>query len=488
MKTINKEYTNEQLIINALLMIRELEKSLRDLVGLEIHYRNLPPRNVNIEEKQAELTQSIEDNKKEIERQEDILNDLLDNQGVDRESMNEQATIYIEKVYELSNALRDRVIREYKEKPLRLTSEGRYLNDRNFKTFIEALVLLVLRSKNPVDRLDTLSEFEKVLNDKGVKKLIEEMESSAKEVIDSERLEIEDIKTRRPSIFVSPESAINRALHDPIDFYNKEQQELFFTTRGEDRINCFMSLRYEGEDIETTKPLTAQDRDIMNAVITLFCANSGAAYVTPEMIQNTLAGNKKSRPKPSRVNEIKDSLYKLASTRVIIDATQIYNLRGKDISPKYNGYLLPLEWVENISINGQLTSAYMVVSEPVLYKYSSGLGQVINIPIEYFDIPKVQNTADNISIKYYVLKRLQDMKRPGRRTYKGANTMLLNAILKNSSLSHLISPGSDQGAKQKRSRVIKTIEQILSHQVEQGHIKNYNLTGKGTETKFDIVL
>lgn len=169
--------------------------------------------------------------------------------------------------------------------------------------------------------------------------------------------------------------------------------------------------------IVTTREITEFDRLIIEAVSALW--NSGQYTFTAADIEKILNA-RKSLPKgdKSGINKsITSALYKLMTNfiRIRIHCEVNTNLKSKKFTQDDLNYFdrvgnrLPLEAVE-ARINGQTTTVYKILAEPIIAHYSAVVGQTVSMP---FSLMRVGRTSDrDLTIYHYVVSRVLNKKFP----------------------------------------------------------------------------
>lgn len=163
--------------------------------------------------------------------------------------------------------------------------------------------------------------------------------------------------------------------------------------------------------IVTTREITEFDRLIIEAVSALW--NSGQYTFTAVDIERILNA-KSARPqgKKSGINKsINGALYKLMTNfvRIRIHCEVNRNLKNNKFSQDDLNYFdrvcnrLPLEAVE-AQINGQTTTIYKILAEPIIAHYSAIIGQTVTMP---FSLMRVRKTSErDLTYYHYIVSRM----------------------------------------------------------------------------------
>lgn len=163
--------------------------------------------------------------------------------------------------------------------------------------------------------------------------------------------------------------------------------------------------------IVTTREITEFDRLIIEAVSALW--NSGQYTFTTADIERILNA-KSTRPQgeKSGINKsINGALYKLMTNfvRIRIHCEVNRNLKNNKFSQDDLNYFdrvcnrLPLEAVE-AQINGQTTTIYKILAEPIIAHYSAIIGQTVTMP---FSLMRVRKTSErDLTYYHYIVSRM----------------------------------------------------------------------------------
>lgn len=240
--------------------------------------------------------------------------------------------------------------------------------------------------------------------------------------------------------------------------------------------------KFDSDNVNLPKNYTPYDREVFNSVCSLY--DAGNIFIWPEQIYRTMTGQTNTdRVSPQAVENIKDSLIKQMLSLIEIDYTAQAKLYKKDVkvdSYKMRGNMLYLKEHEAI-INGQMITGFNVLEKPILYEYSQKMrgtdnGQVITIKIDLLNTKKaISNTPDNIVIRAYVIKRIEEMK--STKNHLG-NKILYDRIFEECQI--------DTSNKVIKKRHRDAIKKILECFIEKDYIKAFSETKKGKT--FDGIL
>lgn len=241
---------------------------------------------------------------------------------------------------------------------------------------------------------------------------------------------------------------------------------------------CILS--YEGDNVKISsrRPFTAYDREVADAVASLFVYGHESHIVTPAMVYRAMVhATETETPSAQQIGAITKSLDKMRFIRVVIDCSEELksrnlNLNGEQVrGGKIDTYLLNMEKTE-IKAGGQKTIAYKIKSAPILYDYARLVNQVITIPADLLDIrdetgAKVSNTERRIAVKGYLMRRIKVM--------QGKNNTSRNILY-----STIYNEVCEDAPTEKEQRAIKDyVDIVLKCWVRKKLIKGYTVTTSG---------
>lgn len=198
--------------------------------------------------------------------------------------------------------------------------------------------------------------------------------------------------------------------------------DLVVSGRGKSEITTRCILSYEGDNVKLSsrQPFTEYDRQVADAVTSLYEYGDESHIVTPAMVYRAMVhATATETPSPQQIGAVTRSLDKMRFVRVQIDCgkeltRRKLSLNGAQITGgKIDTYLLALDKIE-VTAGGQKVTAYRVIKTPILYDYSRLTGQVLTVPAALLDIrdkdgAKVANTDRRIAVKGYLMRRISVM-------------------------------------------------------------------------------
>lgn len=225
-------------------------------------------------------------------------------------------------------------------------------------------------------------------------------------------------------------------------------------------------------NIKGIERLSLFDHRVHGAIGSWYYA--GNTYITHQMIHHVITGDGNSRITDTQYKNIVDSVNLMREVRVTIDATEENEkyYSDSDKQSRFNGNIIDAIEFENIPLNGQLSSGFIIRGEPLLFIYARQKKQLYGVPLNYLKSP-VDKTKETIILHDYILHRIEVMKNP--------NNNMTNVIAYNS-IYHIV--GEQNGipfTKQKKERIRKNTQKILDDLISKGAIKNYRKIKKGKE-------
>ena len=174
------------------------------------------------------------------------------------------------------------------------------------------------------------------------------------------------------------------------------------------------------------------DRHVLAACIAeqLF----GNKITTVNAIWKNMSGEDRE-PEPEMRSKILWSIEKMSLIRIRISLKEAFerlqSLRKNKLRCtsrlEFVGYLLPCEITSAVINNSTVVDAIKFLDEiPLLYEYASWKKQAYTIQSNLLPSPSVRNTERGMSMKSYILLRINEMKRSGN---SNASSILLSSII-----------------------------------------------------------
>lgn len=249
-----------------------------------------------------------------------------------------------------------------------------------------------------------------------------------------------------------------------------ELHEISVEKRGSRRqITALVSVDFEGlkDDvkIQGKLELTAYDREVHDAIITLF-VDGGNVYITPQMIYQTMTGNPNAYLNPKQQVAISDSMTKCLYSRVIIDADEEARMYGFD-SFRYDGALISGERVTAV-LNGAAIECLHLLRKPVLYDYAEKKNQIGRFDIKLLNSP-INKNEESIMLQGYLFRRILSMKN---------NENLSRVIVYETVFGQM---GYEEIDRKKKMSIRKKARDILDFWMHEGFILDFEEVSRKTE-------
>ena len=286
----------------------------------------------------------------------------------------------------------------------------------------------------------------------------------------------ETITTFRPSEFVKTGDRISNDIVKGFQSGEAIYKANRNTSAGLEPIVTRVSFAYKNVGIFAPKDgddkgFTSLDKEVHDAVVSLYAA--GNKVFSPAMVYRTMAGKNDSAFVPQeKLKEVTASIYKCMSSLITIDASEEASIYGLDAM--YSQNLIYAKAV-TLKTKGWEVNAFMLIDEPVLYKYSKLKRQVFSVPLRVLDTPP-SKTNDVIVLQGYLVRLVETLR---------ITTANISKTILYSTLYELLD--STNATKQKLLRIRTNVKAILDYWVEIGYISNYREVTQG-RAKFSVEL
>lgn len=282
-----------------------------------------------------------------------------------------------------------------------------------------------------------------------------------------------------PNQHVIPNNKLSNALTDNI--IDTGSYELEVIGKGVKAIKSICILTYEGDNVKLTgrQPYTEYDRNVYNAVTSLYVYGDKSHIVTPATVYRAMVNmTEAEKLSDQQLEAVTHSLDKMRFIRARVDCTTELTKRGKSIDGeqitggRIDTYLLAAEAVE-VEAGGKTVKAYRIIKTPILYEYSKLIKQVLTLPAGLLDIKaegqRVKNTPQRIAIKGYLLRRIEVMN--GKTANKQSRHILFDAIYE--------AAGAENPTDKEKERIREYTFIVLDYWKDQGYIKGYERLRSG---------
>lgn len=308
------------------------------------------------------------------------------------------------------------------------------------------------------------------------------IEKAIRSVVDYETIKkvLPNLQSVIPEKHLIPNNKLANSLTK--DIIDAGDVDLIVSGQGKNEIKTRCVLIYEGEKVKLSsrQPFTEYDRNVADAVTSLYEYGDKSHIITPAMVYRAMVhATETETPSQQQIASVTRSLDKMRFVRVQVDCSEELisrkmSLNGAQITGgKIDTYLLALDKVEVIA-GGKKATAYKIIKPPILYDYARITGQVITVPASLLDVRdrsggKIANTESRIAIKGYLMRRVSVMKgKTGNRQSKSILYDSIYSILDNKDISR---------AEEKRIRDYAL--EVLEYWKQGGFIKGYTETTKG---------
>lgn len=282
----------------------------------------------------------------------------------------------------------------------------------------------------------------------------------------------DSLRTSYPTQFIAPTDKVSRLLFDgelskalsSLAMENRKSRKTITTLASIDFDDLNGSVEIKGR-----RELTPYDREVHDAIITLFVDGENE-YMTPQMIYQVMTGNPDAFLEKKQAEAISNSITKCMYSKVTIDAKEEAKAYGFD-DFKYDGNLISSER-KTATLNGTVLECLHVLRQPVLYELASNKNQIGRLDIKLLNTP-INKTEEIITLQGYLYRRILSMK---------SNKNLSKTIVYSTVYNQLdVTAASDGALRKKKSKVRGQIKKILDYWECEGFILGYCENKKGQE-------
>lgn len=280
------------------------------------------------------------------------------------------------------------------------------------------------------------------------------------------------------------------------DLINTGAVDLIVAGKGKkNEITSYVLATYEQPDAITMtgKPYTEFDRQVQDAVSSLWEYGHESHIVTPDMVARAMTHKTQTeKVSPQFKGAVTKSIEKMRRIHVILDATE--EIKKRKIVPdvelvdsfKIDDYLLVLKGIE-IGAGGKTVKGYLIQSEPLLLTYAKRTKQLATVDARLLDIKEVdkkgnitvsiKSNESRVAVNGYLLRRIAVMKNDRtNKKPKQSNIILFESLFKETGIPH------DSNA----ANTKKYTFQVLDYFKAMNYIKGY--TARKNRKSFDAVI
>lgn len=282
------------------------------------------------------------------------------------------------------------------------------------------------------------------------------------------------------------------------DLINNGAIDLIVAGKGKkNEVTSYVLATYEQPEAITMtgKPYTEFDRQVQDAVSSLWEYGHESHIVTPDMVARAMTHKTQTeKVSPQFKGAVTKSLEKMWAIRIEIDASEEIKKRkisqdGKPVDNLvYNGNLLALEKIE-VGAGGKTVKGYHILREPILLSYAKMTNQLATVDARLLDIKEVdekgkvttvsiKSNEARVAINGYLLRRIAVMKNDRRtnKKPKQSNIILFDTLFEETGIPQ------DSHAR----RIKYYAFQVLDYFTAMDYIKGY--TKRKNRKSFDAVI
>ena len=317
---------------------------------------------------------------------------------------------------------------------------------------------------------------------------------------------IEHLSSVLPEKYIAPNNKLANTLTKGIVDIGKITLEVS-KTGSKKLIETTCILSYEGDNVTLSgrQPFTEYDRNVYNAVSSLYVYGDPSHVVTPAMVYRAMTGmTDTEKPTAQQLAAVTRSLDKMRFIRARINCTEELKARRVTLNSKQiNGgeidtYLLTAEAVK-VQAGGHTVSAYRIIKTPILYEYAAAVKQVLTLPASMLDVKEIDsggritsrslpNTEARILIKGYLLRRIEGMK--GKNGLSNPIIALFDYQRDGETHAGLYSiAGKPDPDRKEAQRIREDAEKMLAYWQATGYISDFeSITERKRITGYKIIV
>jgi hypothetical protein len=233
-----------------------------------------------------------------------------------------------------------------------------------------------------------------------------------------------------------------------------------------------LSVQWENENISISRKIEPEDREVHDAVMTLY--DAGNKVMTTQTIYRTMTANPKAKLTEPMREKILNSILKLSGA--------IVNIKGKDEDmekyPKVRGVVYRENIIYSRSVTaehkGERVDAIEILEKPVLLRYAElegrKGGRISRTPMTLLNTP-VRKDMETIVIQGFLQRKIK-MFSQGKMT----PTILLEDVYDLIDFSNF---ASEKTIRNKKSKIMNVVTDILDYWKEHEFINDYLILSNG---------
>lgn len=236
--------------------------------------------------------------------------------------------------------------------------------------------------------------------------------------------------------------------------------------------------------------MTEYERQVSDALISLWLYGDASHIMTADMIYRTMTGQSSSSVKASQGQKaaITKFMNKWGSVRVTVDCSEEMRKRGiTDKNGKaikqflFDEYYLNTRRVQ-VKTGSETVTAWQLISKPVILQYCEMTKQLLTVPAKMLDIKEVttgghsttvsvQNNADRIAVKGNLLRKIKTMQGKKHNKQEWSNIISFDTVLEEI--------GLQDADKKKRQQIRDYAFNCLDYWKAEHFIAGYKQRTKG---------
>lgn len=284
------------------------------------------------------------------------------------------------------------------------------------------------------------------------------------------------VKTRYPNTLIVPTDKISNLAFSG-ELIGHEATKLAMERRGSKKqITTLASIDFDSFDnevqIKGRKKLTAYDREVHDAIITL-SEEGGNEYITPQMIYQVMTGDPNASLETKQAEAISESITKCMYSKITIDAKEEATAYGFD-DFKYDGHLISGERV-TATLNGTVTECLHLLGKPILYVYADKKNQIGRVNLKLLNSP-INKTEEIITLQGYLYRRILSMN-TGKSGISLSKTIVYETLYNQIELT----ASSDGALRKKKAKIRDQVKRILDFWKSEDFIRGYSENKKANE-------
>lgn len=232
-----------------------------------------------------------------------------------------------------------------------------------------------------------------------------------------------------------------------------------------------ISINFNNKNLDLPKNITAYDRTVLNATVSLF--EAGNKEFTAAMVYRCMNGlTQNEKVSPQCIGAVTKSLDKARQLFCTIDFTNEAKAWKKDVDKFIiEDNILNTEKI-TISVSGNEVIGYRFNNKPILYRYAQISKQIISIPSKLLNTKSVIRSTDEVIVlREYLIRQIEIMKHTKRN-----NRILYETIFEELEID---TNKKYQYLLDKTKKIRDAVKKLLEHWKNESYIKDFKEYKKG---------